>query len=48
MNFGPVLKLVKKNKKKKRTHDNLNKFEDDVVSKTCDFNVIFLIYGQFG
>ena len=46
MNFGPVLKLVKKKKKKKRKNDN--KFEDDVVSKTCDFNVIFLIYGQFG
>ena len=44
MNFGPVLKL----EKKKNTYDNLNKFEDDVVSKTCDFNFIFLIYGQFG
>ena len=44
MNCGPVLKL----EKKQNTYDNLNKFEDDVVSKTCDFNVIFLIYGQFG
>ena len=43
-----ILDLYLNLKKKQNTYDNLNKFEDDVVSKTCDFNVIFLIYGQFG
>ena len=42
MKFGPVIQY---DKKKKKTSE---KFNDDVMSESCDLIVIFPIYGQFG
>ena len=42
MKLEPVTKLYKRNK------TTLKKFDDDVMSASCDITVIFLIYGQFG
>ena len=40
--LGPVTKLDKRNKTTSK------KFDDDVISKSCDVISIFPIYGQFG
>ena len=42
MKLGPVTKL------EKRKEARSIKFDDNVVSKNCDFIVIFSIYGQCG
>ena len=42
MKLEPVTKLYKRNK------TTVKKFDDDVMSESCDITVIFPIYGQFG
>ena len=42
MKLGPVTKLDKKNKTTSK------KFDNDVVSASCDVIVIFPVYGEFG
>ena len=42
MKLGPVTKLDKRNKTKSK------KFDDDVMSGSCEVIAIFQIYGQFG
>ena len=42
MKLGPVTKLDKKNK------TTLKKFDDGVMSESCDVIPIFLVFGQFG
>ena len=42
MKLAPLTKLDKRNK------TTSTKFDDDVMSASCDIIVIFLIYGQFG
>ena len=42
MELGPVPKLDRRNTK------TLDKFDDDVMSGSCDGIVFFPIYGQFG
>ena len=42
MNLGPVTKLDKGNKTTSKKSD------DDIMSRNCHVNFIFLIYGQFG
>ena len=42
MKFGPITELDKRNKTK------LKKCDDDIMSESCDFILIFSIYGQFG
>ena len=42
MKLGPVTKLGTKNK------TTSTKFQNDIMSASCDVIVIFPIYGQFG
>ena len=42
MRLGPVTKCDKRNKTTSK------KFDDDVMSGSCDVIVIFRIFGQFG
>ena len=42
MKLGPVTKLDKRNKTTSK------KFDDNVMSGSCDVIAIFRIYGQFG
>ena len=42
MKLGSITKLNKRNKTTSK------KFEDDVISKKCEVNAIFIIYDQFG
>ena len=42
MKPGPVTKLDKRN------NTPLKKFDDEVMSESCNIIVIFSIYGQFG
>ena len=41
MKFGPVTKIDKRNTA------TLKRFDDDFMSASCDFIVIFSVYGQY-